>query len=272
MLVAEQIELQKRRQRKSQRKGRKHKKKGKKKRTKGKTKNKSRKFKRQRKEDSDEDDGDDFDFSRASKRGRSANASRSRQRQESKRQSRRLRQSLQSQAGNYISKQQSVHLTPQVLAQSYAPPPQDPLPNVYQARAPVLTPTHSGSVNDPNEVIVLDADKVQQFCATDADMASRFESMFGESKLIAQLMDVKRQLGEGQLPEGLVLEPPACGTPSSLERMNANSGSLSLSPALSTKEQSTNYTSEDESIRLIEVLHRLRKSLSSKTNADMPSR
>lgn len=158
----------------------------------------------------------DFDLSRASKRGRSRNVSRSRQRQESKRQSRLLRQSLQSQAGNSIVKQQSVQLTPQVLAQSYAPPPQ-----VYQARAPVLTSTLSGSVNDPNEVIVLDADKVQQFCATDADMASRFESMFGESKLIAQLMDVKRQLGEGQLPQGLELEPPAC-LPSSLERMNAN--------------------------------------------------
>lgn len=61
-----------------------------------------------------------------------------------------------------------------------------------------------------HEVVVIDAENVLQLC--DKDTASRFEVMFGESKVIAQLFDIKRKSGnqsdekaeKEQLVSGLV--------------------------------------------------------------------
>lgn len=51
-------------------------------------------------------------------------------------------------------------------------------------------------VDKAEPVIVFEADKVHQFCGTDSAMATRLESMMGDSKLISQLIEARKGLSE----------------------------------------------------------------------------
>lgn len=55
-------------------------------------------------------------------------------------------------------------------------------------------------VDKADPVIVFEADKVHQFCGTDSGMATRLQSMMGDSKLITQLIKTRKCLTEEHQP------------------------------------------------------------------------
>ena len=62
---------------------------------------------------------------------------------------------------------------------------------------------------DLHEVVVIDPENVFQLCGEDTQMANRLEMMFGESKVIAHLIDMKRKPNESIIDSNESRQVPA---------------------------------------------------------------